>query len=111
MAKGKKIDLNIGSNMGSGWSEVSEKVLDILKDPTEANKHFLHFKREKRRGKVVTLVGEFNIKKDVATALLKKLKKSLGCGGAYKDNYMEFQGEASQKLKALLVKEGYRFKN
>ena len=71
---------------------------------------FLLFKKEKRRGKVVTLVGEFQLKKEDANATLKTLKKKLGCGGSFKDGWMEFQGELKDKLRELLLKDGYKFR-
>ena len=39
------------------------------------------------------------------------LKKKVGCGGSYKDNMMEFQGDLKEKLRPLLVDAGFRFKN
>ncbi|MEA1916632.1 MAG: translation initiation factor, partial [Campylobacterota bacterium] len=79
---------------------------DIL-TPTQ---HILHFKKEKRRGKVVTLVGRFSLHVDDVKKLLKELKQSLGCGGSYKEPYMEFQGELQEKLKEALKKKDFRFK-
>ncbi len=58
----------------------------------------------------MTLVGEFHISKEDSSSLLKDLKKSLGCGGTFKDNFMEFQGELQAKLKTSLEDKGFRFK-
>ena len=111
MSRGKKLDLFIGADIEDGWAEVqSPKKTKISNEILEPQKHSLVFKREKRRGKVVTLVGEFQIHKDEATTLLKTLKKKLGCGGSYQDNWMEFQGELQTKLKELLVAKNFRFK-
>ena len=111
MARGKKLDLFIGVDIKDEWAEVQTpkkaKISSIVEEPS---KHFLVFKREKRRGKVVTLVGEFHLKKEDANAVLKRLKKKLGCGGSYKENWMEFQGEMQEKLRDLLLKENFRFK-
>jgi len=111
MSRGKKLDLFIGADIEDGWAEVqtpsSKKSSSAILEPS---KHQLHFKKEKRRGKVVTLVGEFSLSKEDASTTLKLLKKKIGCGGSYKDNYMEFQGELQPKLKELLEKEGFRFK-
>ena len=112
MSRGKKLDLFIGAEFDDSWAQVQtprkSKVLDEILEP---EKHFLFFSREKRRGKTVTLVGEFFLSKEDATATLKMLKKKLGCGGSYKDNFMEFQGELKEKLRPLLVDVGFRFKN
>ena len=110
MSRGKKLDLFIGANIEDGWAEVqtpsSKKQSSSILEPS---KHQLHFKKEKRRGKVVTLVGEFSLRDEDANKTIKKLKKKLGCGGSYKDNYMEFQGELQEKIKDLLVQEGFNF--
>ena len=111
MSRGKKLDLFIGADIDDGWAEVqSPRKSHVSNEILEPSQHFLLFKKEKRRGKTVTLVGEFNLPKTDATATLKSLKKKLGCGGSYKDNWMEFQGELRDKLKELLLKEGFRFR-
>jgi len=112
MSRGKKLDLFIGAEIEDGWTEVqTPRKTTISTEILEPKKHFLLFKKEKRRGKTVTLVGEFQLKKEDAMALLKTLKKKLGCGGIYKENFMEFQGELKEKLRELLVKDGFRFRN
>jgi translation initiation factor 1 len=85
------------------WYNKENKILT----PAE---HRLVFKREKRRGKPVTLVGEFFIDKDESKSLLKSIKKSLGSGGTFKDGWMELQGEKADAIRPLLEKVGYRFK-
>ncbi len=110
MARGIKLDLNIGAKIDDGWSQVQEVSKKVSNEILEPQKHFLVFKREKRRGKVVTLVGPFQLKKEDASAVLKKVKKKLGCGGSYKESWMEFQGELQAKLKAVLENENFRFK-
>ena len=112
MSRGKKLDIFVGADIDDGWAEVqSPRKTQISNEILEPSKHFLVFKREKRRGKVVTLVGEFQLPKNDATAVLKTLKKKIGCGGSYKENWMEFQGELQEKLRELLKAEGFRFKN
>ena len=112
MSRGKKLDLFIGANIDDSWSEVqTPKKSKTSSEILEPQKHQLLFKKEKRRGKTVTLVGEFSLSKDDATALLKTLKKKLGCGGSYKDHWMEFQGELREKLKELLLKQNFKFRH
>lgn len=110
MSRGKKLDLFIGAQIDDNWSEVQEKKTSSKKEILTPQKHQLFFSKEKRRGKVVTLVGEFQLEKKDADTILKKLKKQLGCGGAFKDGFMEFQGELKEKLRPLLVNEGFNFK-
>jgi translation initiation factor 1 len=112
MSKGKKLDIFIGADIDDGWAEVqTSRKSSISKEILEPSKHFLIFKKEKRRGKTVTLIGEFQLSKEDATATLKTLKKKLGCGGSYKDNWMEFQGELKDKLRDLLIQKNFRFKH
>ena len=109
MSRGKKLDLSIGASFDDDWAVVDD-TKPQKQTVLEPQKHQLVFKREKRRGKVVTLVGEFSLEKKTAQALLKSLKSSLACGGAFKEGWMEFQGEVQERIKALLVEKGYRFK-
>jgi len=111
MSRGKKLDLFIGADISDSWNEVQTTRKSTIQDENkEPSKHQLFFAKEKRRGKVVTLVGEFFMPKDEVTKVLKLLKKKLGCGGAYKDNMMEFQGDLKDKIRPLLVNEGFKFK-
>jgi len=111
MGRGTKLDLNIGANFETDWAVVEEspKEKKKLKLATP-EKHFLHFAKEKRRGKIVTLVGPFQLETKEAKDVLKKLKKSLGTGGSYKDDFMEFQGDIAEKLRVALEKMHFRFK-
>ncbi len=112
MSRGTKLDLFIGTEIEDGWAEVQDaRRSEISQEILEPSKHFLIFKKEKRRGKTVTLVGEFYLNIDTQERILKNLKKKLGCGGTYKDGWMEFQGELKDKIRFLLVEENFRFKN
>lgn len=118
MSRGKKLELGIGADFAkvtSGgyedeWKMVGEKKVLTKKELISPEKHFLVFKFEKRKGKPVTLIGPFHIKNDDANALLKKIKKSLGSGGSYKEEFMEFQGDCKERLRELFTAEGFRFK-
>ncbi len=111
MSRGKKLNIFIGANIDDNWAEVqTPKIQKKSTAILEPKQHFLVFKKEKRRGKIVTLVGEFQMPKDEILSILKQLKKKLGCGGTYKDGWMEFQGELKDKLCLLLRNLGFRFK-
>lgn len=62
MSRGTKLDLFIGAEIENSWNEVVERRSEVAQELKEPSKHFLVFKKEKRRGKVVTLVGEFLFK-------------------------------------------------
>ena len=109
----KKNLFEMGANFEDGWSsdnkdKTSKKVSTEIKLP---EKHQLHFAKEKRRGKVVTIVKPFFLAKTDMQALLKTLKKKLGTGGAVKDESLEFQGDIPELLRKQLETLGYRFKN
>ncbi|MEO1954592.1 MAG: translation initiation factor [Campylobacterales bacterium] len=111
MSRGKKLDFFIGADIEDGWAEVqSPRKSKISNEILEPSKHQLFFSKEKRRGKTVTLVGEFKLKKDEVNSILKNLKKQLGCGGTFKDGFMEFQGDIRDKIRPLLVEKNFKFK-
>ena len=86
----------------------SKEISTEIKEP---NKHQLHFVKEKRRGKVVTIVKPFYLEKSDLQALVKTLKKKLGTGGTVKENSLEFQGDIPEQLRKHLEHLEYRFKN
>jgi translation initiation factor 1 len=89
---------------------VDEKYLSKSSEILPPQKHQLHFRKEKRRGKVVTMVGVFQLQEREKKELLKSLKKSLSTGGTERGDYLEFQGEISDRLKVELQKREFRFK-
>jgi len=110
MAKGKKLDLFVGADLGEGWGLVDEAVHAETAELLAPEKHQLVFKKEKRRGKPVTLSGPFALEKGDAEAVLKRIKQALGCGGTYKEGWMEFQGDIEAKLRVQLESQGFRLK-
>jgi translation initiation factor 1 len=86
-------------NEGSSASETPIPVkqrLRILLD----NRH--------RGGKTVTAILGFTGKPEDLEILGKKLKQYCGTGGAVKDGQILIQGDQTTKVKAYLVKEGYK---
>lgn len=110
MSRGKKLDLFIGAEFEESSQIITPRKSTICEDVLAPNKHDLFFKKEKRNGKTITLVGEFFLDPKEAQKILKDFKKKLGCGGAYKDNWMEFQGEVRPRLRELLVDLDFKFK-
>jgi translation initiation factor 1 len=61
---------------------------------------------EKRKfGKPITIIEGI---KENAKEIVSQLKQKLGCGGTFKNNHIELQGDHRIKLKDLLVKLGYK---
>ena len=63
-----------------------------------------------RGGKTVTLIEGFVGSDEDGKALCKLLKQKCGTGGSYKDAEMIVQGNEVQKVKDVLIKEGYNVK-
>ncbi|HEA46763.1 MAG TPA: stress response translation initiation inhibitor YciH [Candidatus Pacearchaeota archaeon] len=61
---------------------------------------------KKRYGKIVTIVNGFGSGIDVKK-IAKDLKNNLACGGTYKDDSIELQGDHRGKIKEELVKLGF----
>ncbi|MBD3808472.1 MAG: translation initiation factor, partial [Epsilonproteobacteria bacterium] len=100
-----------GPNWEDGWSSDNKiKEQDTIKETKEPARHQLHFAKEKRNGKIVTIAKPFFLLKTDMDILLKGLKKSLATGGTIKDNSLEFQGEVTEKLKKELIKLGFGLK-
>jgi translation initiation factor 1 len=64
-------------------------------------------RREKRRGKTVTVIAGLDPKATDLAGLLKSLKTTLGAGGTVADGEIEVQGDHREKVVAVLVKLGY----
>src|SRR3990167_5558095 len=60
----------------------------------------------KKDGKVVTVVSGFDSGIDIKKTA-KALKNELACGGTYKGNAIELQGDHTKKVKSLLVRLGF----
>ncbi len=108
----KKNLFEMGADWDDGWA--SDNRANPAKEPTKLkspSEHRLHFSKEKRRGKIVTIIQPFYLDKKELQALLKGLKKKLGTGGTAKDNSLEFQGEIQEKARHLLEVDGYRFRS
>ena len=60
----------------------------------------------KRYGKIVTIVGGFDSGIDIKD-ITKALKNRLACGGTYKGDSIELQGDHRKKIKEMLVELGF----
>lgn len=110
MSRGVKLSLDMGASWDDGW-KLEEEKRPAAAAVCEPNEHRLVFQKEKRKGKPVTLVGPFSLSDTDAQKTLSQLKKALACGGAYKEGWMEFQGDIAPSVRELLEKAGFHFKN
>jgi translation initiation factor 1 len=66
--------------------------------------------KKRRAGKTVTVAMGFQHNDEALQAVAQMLKKKCGSGGTAKDGDIEIQGDHVEKVKAELVKLGYRVK-
>ena len=98
----KKNLFEMGAKFEDGWSsdnkekKKNEKI--VIKKP---NEHRLVFAKERRRGKIVTIIKPFFLDKKDFKELLAKIKKALNSGGTIKQNTIELQGEVKEKAKGI----------
>lgn len=62
---------------------------------------------QKRYGKSMTIIRGIDTNKIDVRDLMKKLKSKLACGGTYKNNEIELQGDHREHVREILVKEGF----
>ena len=70
----------------------------------QADQKIRVFMEKRRFNKPITLVEGIT---DNAKDITKQLKSRLACGGTYKENHIELQGNHKNKIKDILVKLGY----
>ncbi len=62
---------------------------------------------QKRYGKSMTVIRGIDTSKINVRDLMKKLKSKLACGGTFKNNEIELQGDHRDQVKSILIKEGF----
>ena len=62
---------------------------------------------KKRYGKLMTVIEGIDSKTIDVKKLTKFLKSKLACGGTFKENKIELQGDYRKKIKKLLVQYGF----
>ena len=115
MSLADMLSKGLGSKLeGNNHDTVKEDKKNPKKSSNELkpkNQHQLVFTYEKRNGKPVTLVGRFYVEENEKKEVLKLLKKKLACGGAIKEEWIEIQDDFREKIKTVLIAEGWKFKN
>lgn len=62
------------------------------------------------KGRTIIEITNLPNNKSWCKNLAKEIKKSLGVGGAYKNNFIEIHGEKIDDVKQILVKKNLQFK-
>lgn len=76
-------------------------------DPADQRLYVMH-DRKRRKGKTVTLITGFEGPEEDLKDLAKHIKSKCGVGGSAKDGEIIIQGELRDKVKDILLKEGYK---
>lgn len=109
MSKKNKPDKNgfvFSTDPSFRFDEEAEEIRETL--PASQQKLQIKYETKNRGGKAVTLVlGFIGIDEDLQL-LGKKLKNFCGTGGSAKDGEIIIQGDQREKVRAFLVKEGFR---
>lgn len=66
--------------------------------------------RKGRKGKVATIVEGFTVGDDEVAEVAAMLKRKLGVGGSSRGGEILIQGDAADRVRELLAKEGYKVK-
>ncbi|MBL3521020.1 MULTISPECIES: translation initiation factor [Arcobacteraceae] len=115
MSLSSKLALGLGAKLdGNNFDTKKEDKKNPKKEEKTLlakNQHQLVFSFEKRNGKPVTIVGRFQIEDEKRKDILKLLKTQLACGGSIKGENIEIQGELKDKIRIILVDNGWKFKN
>ena len=77
----------------------------------EGQKIVVRAVRGKFQNSFNTIIEGIDTKGQDLRALVKQLKQKLACGGTYKDNMIELQGDHRKKVKGLLMKLGFQEEN
>jgi len=115
MSLANKLALGLGAKIDGGNfdtkksskknSKKEEKTLLLKKQ------HQLVFSFERRNGKPITIIGRFQVENEKKKEILKLLKTQLACGGSIKGENIEIQGELKEKIRRILVDNGWKFRN
>lgn len=109
----KKNLFEMGAKIEEGW-EADNKMRPKTQKTQEIRPpqaHRLYVRKEKRRGKNITVVAPFFLAEKELKTLLTHLKKKLGTGGTLKGDSLEFQGDIGDTLRRELEAMRYRFRN
>ena len=93
--------LPAGEDMASESVEVEKKAKDTLR---------VLIDRKGRKGKVATIVEGFTCGDEDVAEIAARLKKKLGVGGSSRGGEILIQGDLAQKVRQLLIEEGFKVK-
>ena len=100
--------------------ELPEALLNMMGDtpqeetpqeiPVKAKKPLLRVEKDKRKGKLATLITGYEDDCEEVRELAKILKQRLATGGSTRDGEILLQGDIRQKVAEVLKELGYKVK-
>jgi translation initiation factor 1 len=81
--------------------------LCVCEDIAKETQTIRVFLEKKRFGKISTIIEGIEGKNINVKEVAKKLKNEFACGGTYKDNHIELQGDHSSKIRKSLERLGF----
>lgn len=110
MAKNRKERLGVvySTNPGFNYITNEERAQATLSPDKQTLR--VNIERKHRGGKTVTLIQGFIGNEEDLKDLAKLLKNKCGVGGSAKDGEIIIQGEIVDKIKSILLKEGFKVK-
>ena len=78
--------------------------------PLQKKKPLLRIEKDKRKGKIATLITGYEDDSPEVAELAQLLRKRLAIGGSTRDGEILLQGDVREKVKQLLIELGYRVK-
>ena len=95
---------------GEGWSYVPAEMDDeqdevVSRAPEE--QRIRVYKEKRKKGKVVTVVGNVILAMPDMKDLARSLRNALGVGGTAREEYIELQGDCQDRARAWLEENGW----
>lgn len=86
----------------SDWRVETAVTEPVVPEQKKMPKQLLRVELDKRKGKLATLITEFEGSEEALKELAKMLKTKLAVGGSARDGEILLQGDVRQKVAALL---------
>lgn len=83
------------------------KELCVCEDIAREVQKIKVYTTKRKFGKLMTVVEGIDSKKIDSRELVKKLKTECACGGTFKDDKIELQGDHKEKVKEMLFRMGF----
>lgn len=97
------------------WSDCGDKTAKKTSDQIDEVRPAeiclkIEIQKNKRGGKIVSVIKDLPHNPEYFKKLLKKMKSALGTGGSFKDDSLEIQGDHRDKMSEFLHKQGFKVK-